>query len=758
LKRETILILALLCLAFGLRVWGLAEHNIWWDEGLSVWAARLPVSDILHWTAHDVHPPLHFLLLRGWWLLVGPGEFVLRFPSVLAGALGVCFVYKLGKALGGSRAGLLAALFLALSRFAIAWSQEMRMYIEAATLAIIALWAAVRAWQGGGGRFWIAYVAAVTGGLWTLYLSVSVPIIANLALVLVWLRRGRPRRLLIRWAMAQLAVALLFAPWLLYALPRMPTWSTAEPFSPAFFAHLYATMLAVGLPLNLEAYTPLTLAALGTLAAGLVALWRSRRTSSQMGGLAMLIMGLALPALVVYIVSLPIHFYYAPRLAPRYLLPLSCCFYTLLGWGLAVLARKKWRAAALGAAVVITVALSGLASFYPGRARRDDYVSLAATLRAHRHPGDGMVLHTDKDWPIFAAHYAENYLGVPNGASIDAATAERILAPLWERKNGLWLALTPDALRNDPHGNVMAWLEDRAVDFEHWRFGENDLYFYARTPERAATLHDLTPDFEIRGVQSTNLLGAEVPLPRYRASDTVHLFLYWDSPPEQVVDVWLRDAAGNVRAKIEDTAAPPAASNGPTRQQVDLPLTADLASGAYRIMIQAADGPEIEMGDFALVQRGPATSVQSEDIAHPLDLQLGEHIRLLGYDLQPMVLEPGGTVKLTLYWQTSEPVAARYKVFTHLLGATYNADTGNFLWGQQDSEPNGGQSPTSMWVPGELVADHHSIPVAADAPPGQYHVEVGLYGLVDGARLPLLVDGEAVDDRVILRKVEVRDE
>lgn len=57
-------LVATLLLAFALRVWGLDDRNIWWDEGLATWAARLPVAAILNWTAHDVHPPLYFLLQR----------------------------------------------------------------------------------------------------------------------------------------------------------------------------------------------------------------------------------------------------------------------------------------------------------------------------------------------------------------------------------------------------------------------------------------------------------------------------------------------------------------------------------------------------------------------------------------------------------------------------------------------------------------------------------------------------------------------
>lgn len=785
MKRETIPVLLLLLLAFGLRVWGLADHNIWWDEGVGAWLARLPVRTILHWTAHDVHPPLYYLLLRGWWLLVDDGEFVLRFPSALAGTLGVAVVYGLGQALGGRRAGTLTALLLALSRFAITWSQEIRMYALAATLSTTALWAAVRLWSGGGWQVWVAYVLAAAGSLWSLYLTLSVPLIANLAFPLIlplslskgWLRKGRlyrrstepsvgdlargglRRSMLIRWTTAQLAVVALLIPWASYALPRMHSWSTDQAFSPPFFIHLYGTTLTVGVPVNLKEYTPLTLAAFGVLAVGLATLWRTHRSREQTAGLAMLLLGLVLPALLVYAVSIPGNPYFARPLVPRYFLPLSTCFYTLLGWGLAALAQRRRWMAGLGIGLAVAVSLSGLASFYPGRARRDDYVSLAAALQAHLHPGDVVILHTDKDWPIFAAHYAGNWHGVHYGAPMDAAAADALLGPLWEEAEGVWLVTTPDAQRADPEQAIRHWLVTRATASVTWGFGENGLSFFARTPGRTESFYDLGADFvppdgpAAKIAPGATLQGAWVPLPRYLTGDTVHLFLYWAQPPQEDITVEITGAS-----RQEVTSGPPMpAQSGLTRQQADLVLTPDLPGGRYRLRVRVGEGEAVEVGQFTLISRHLGTTTSPARITYPLNLRLGESIRLLGYDLPQAVVEPGGVVELTLYWQATEPVTARYKVFTHLLGQTYNAASDNFLWGQQDNEPVEGQVPTTVWTPGVIVTDPYHIPVATDAPPGRYTLEVGLYGLVDGARLPISgPDGKPIGNAVMLAQIEVR--
>jgi hypothetical protein len=146
--------------------------------------------------------------------------------------------------------------------------------------------------------------------------------------------------------------------------------------------------------------------------------------------------------------------------------------------------------------------------------------------------------------------------------------------------------------------------------------------------------------------------------------------------------------------------------------------------------------------------------LRSRAIQHPLCLNLGDQIELLGYDLSAGQVEPGGTVELTLYWHALTELEEDYTVFTHLLGESYNLASGSFVWGQKDNMPLDGTYPTSRWLENEVVVDRYAIAVQPDAPPGLYRIEVGMYLLETGQRLPVFDDrGECMaEDRVLLEE------
>jgi hypothetical protein len=136
---------------------------------------------------------------------------------------------------------------------------------------------------------------------------------------------------------------------------------------------------------------------------------------------------------------------------------------------------------------------------------------------------------------------------------------------------------------------------------------------------------------------------------------------------------------------------------------------------------------------------------QHSQLAH-----LGDEIELLGYDLDAGNAR-GGAVQVTLYWRALRPVDADYTVFVHALDATGE------IVGQRDEKPVGGGYPTSIWPMDTVIADPHSVPLAADLPPGTYRLAVGLYDLATLQRLSATdASGQVVPDgRLVLEPFRV---
>ncbi|MCC6606727.1 MAG: glycosyltransferase family 39 protein [Anaerolineae bacterium] len=753
------LLVGLMLLGFGLRVVALGDKSVWWDEGLAAWAARQSLAAIASWTAHDVHPPLYFWLLHFWRLLSGESEFGLRLLSAIFGLLTIPATYLLGKRINGRFTGLLAALFITISRFDIGWAQEMRMYALAALLGAWALWAAVGVWQVGRRRDWLLYILFMVLGLYNLYLAVMVLVTANLVwLFFVWPRAADRWRNFWQWSLAQTAVLLLYAPWLFYALSRIPTWSQANPVEPWSFLKIYWTVLTVGIPLDVDQYATLTVPVLLVflLGVGLIG-WRARKRPLEQQKLALLLLGLLLPALVVYLVSLPkASFFYSPPLAPRYLIIFLAAFAVLLGWGIDGLSNGRFDIAQrrrsrplgfLAAGLAVYAALFGLNSYHNNRVLFDDFPSLTATIAAYRQPDDAVVLYNDTDWPIFAYHYADFWHGIPGAWQMTPQQAHDFLDPIWQQHEGLWLVRTQYAAIGDPEQHVVNWLTERAAGELSYPYGDKQLLFFARTPDRAAKMETLI-ETEAPFVLDTavpHLTGYDLQTHDFHSGETMHLFLYWaGGSTAEPVDIGVRPASGGVPFLLATVAAPTSAE--PVRQQVDLLVSADLTSGPYQFYAETAEGTAV-FGHLTIRQK-EANFLTPADVTiqNRVDASFEQGIRLLGYDLGETTFSPGEAIPLTLYWQGAGQIGQRFKVFTHVLGEVYNINSNNFLWGQQDNEPENGRRPTTTWRTDEIIRDAYAIPLDPLAPPGVYQIEIGLYDPITGVRL-LLDDGS--DHRIL---------
>lgn len=121
---------------------------------------------------------------------------------------------------------------------------------------------------------------------------------------------------------------------------------------------------------------------------------------------------------------------------------------------------------------------------------------------------------------------------------------------------------------------------------------------------------------------------------------------------------------------------------------------------------------------------------------------------------EPIVARPGQPIQIFLHWRALAPSETSAVVFLHLL------DAGNGVWAAQDYTPLGGAFPTMLWFPkwieGQTALDPYTLTVPLDAPPGDYYIEVGLYGLRTIQRWPAFDrDGNLAGDRFVLGGVRV---
>jgi len=127
--------------------------------------------------------------------------------------------------------------------------------------------------------------------------------------------------------------------------------------------------------------------------------------------------------------------------------------------------------------------------------------------------------------------------------------------------------------------------------------------------------------------------------------------------------------------------------------------------------------------------------------ANPIDVNFGDEIHLVGYEIWPRALAAGGTATLTLTWNLPAPPAVDPYIFAQVVDAQWN------VWGSND----GGHP---EWREG-IVTDTRRITLIPETPAGSYPVNVGLVS--EGKRLRIVGDdGSLLGDFVSLGPIGVR--
>jgi uncharacterized membrane protein len=798
-------IAAILLLAFALRIYRLGYQSIWYDEGVSIHLARKSLAALTAHTAGDIHPPLYYYLLHFWIKAAGSSEFAVAFFSLTFGLLLVPLVYRIGQHLYNPMVGSLAALLVAISPYNLWYSQEMRMYTLGALLGLVSLYSLLQLLvrvgcriQGTGCRvYWVGYILSAALGLYTLYYFAFLLVFLNLFILGWWLWAWRQKvkaSVLWHWVLAQLAVFLLYLPWLPIALhqgtdPPVPPWRAFTPFWQVVVESWSA--LALGQSVEPRFVWPvlLTIAiiyGLGVVYAGTG--FKVQDTPLRLARACILWGYTSVPVLTIYLASL-----WTPLFHVRYVFTYSPAFYILLAAGLAWL-RERWRPGlwlVLGL-VVVAWAYSTYNFHFDPRYAADDHRAAVEYIADRWRPSDAILINAGYVYPTFLYYYNEpivwlgrlvDYEGRADGwvgpvvlqtGSIGGAanlgwgdpqsdfypTTEdemaQALEQVFARHPRLWVLRAYDTV-NDPDGFIRSWLDEHGLKFDELLVrGESGIrvqgYLTHREPSYVPPSLELPLSVSLGG--QVTLLGYEKESASVVAGEPFDLTVYWQ--PEEQLDVdyhlfyGLFDGQGRLWAQGDETPIGPLyrssrwAVGEVVRQPIRLAVPVGIPPGEYALqagMYNPRTSQWLEIENQSLAVQGVRMGLGSVQVRKPsswLEMPAMQHrVRVKFSDR--MELLGYNLPVLTAVPGGAIPLdlfwRSRGDSLEDYIVFTQLMDREGRVLAAQESAPVDGGYPTTLWARGEIVRDQRELVTTANVPGGEYHLVVGLYHAASGERL-----------------------
>lgn len=415
----------LLLLGLALRLAGLGNDALWYDEVFTSRLASLDLLSLAGATRGDVHPPLWYLIE---WLavrLIGNEPTGLRLPAALFGTWSIYEMYRLVKLVIGEHHARSAAIAVTILPAAINYSQEARQYALFALLVIANLRAVL---ENKWGRAWM--LAALLAYLH----NVALLYVGCIAFLLYLRNPYQAWRLVWRAGVA-------YAPWALSLASQLQT--VGEKFWPipptpgALVTALIYNTLYIRYPG--ETVIPIVSAGIAISGAAAVILRKQWRILSPIVAMS------AIPPLLIFAISN----LWRSILVDRIMLPSGIMLAALWGIAAATLTTRSRLIALAAAAPALITALVG---YYTWRNPHDlNWRPAIEAITDHDRPCD-VIYHVD------AGSYMLMDNTVPGRNIMTPIETDLSLGLTDETKDAMGIVRQPfDAL---PGRYCRAWLVD----------------------------------------------------------------------------------------------------------------------------------------------------------------------------------------------------------------------------------------------------------------------------------------------------------
>ena len=472
-RRRRWFLLLLILVAYGLRVSGLDRQSLWRDEVDAIYFAlrELPATLSMFLQAAQ-NGPLYFLGLRPWFYLMGTTEFVLRYPSVVAGTLSVPLLWVVARQLLPGRTGspaaaaFLGALFMAVNPYQVWYGQEGKMYATITALALLATWLWWRGVSRGGWRPWAGYWVTVSAAM---YIHLLMVLIIPLHCLWFWLAWPVSRKQALGYGLALAGLTLPYLPmaWWHWEMLTAPGQVTG-------FAFVPLPQMLEGLALFQmrgfwTALSPLWLApVLFLFGAGLllgvteIGAVRPTPDLSREPVLApwrrfsLIVSWLLAPTCAIFVLSLR-----QPIFTERYLIWLSPAAFLIIALGTLVLGRssERWGPLVTGLALVYLLGLWGTLNWQQKITTiKYDLRTAVHYVHSRRQPEDLLILQIPhQEWSY---RYYSSDMGVAPFAGSDERLGRWAGGPYtnFGQPDEQAQAAVDDALRSATAGVTDVWV------------------------------------------------------------------------------------------------------------------------------------------------------------------------------------------------------------------------------------------------------------------------------------------------------------
>ena len=733
MKRSTGIILALLLLAFALRVWNLSAPSIWWDEAFT-WqtTSHGPANFWQMLLTGDRNPPLYFVGVALWGSVAGWSEFSLRFVSVVWSMVGLAFLFNLAKRLYNAPAGLWALALAALAPALVIYAQEARMYAAFFALTVATLYFAWRVLEIGhlnsetqNRKLIVACLLCETGLLLTHYFAIPLVITLNLFAVIGLLKRRARWSTYAKWIGGQALAALPIVIWTLIVFTTPGSLIKAQEVPPDIFAFIgqVLTLWLSGVRDLQGNWIALPWLALLILSLAVIGAWFANRRSTLW---VVTFVGVSLAA--AYLMTLVLTSFH-----PRYVLPYSVPVFVLLGGACSHLVdarmvakkrsrRRRWLIGVATASLLLVAWVAGAHAASAPSVVKDDARGMAAYLKQNATADDVILIE--------AGDYTLNYYDHgPAQTKMITATTEPEALPQLEAAIGsaprVWLAQWKVSTQ-DPRGYWPFLLEQSGALRDWTSHRGYELYRY----DMPSLVHE--PD--LTTAADTGMVTEWSGLDGQGTEGALALALTWQTPVKFFdrarVSVRFIDSRGNTLSARDAELLD---AHGRTTDLWDeivpvtnyyvLPIPPGTPPGVYTITAQLYNARDVLANEIVgvvdlsrrLDTSDPYRTLAGYDWQVPANPPITAGLMLDAYAVSPQSPWRPLPIDVTLRWRKTgemSDAAPRLRLA--------QADR---VWREIGSDVLERDYPIEQWVEGETVIDRLRI----DYPPlrGPIELQIG---------------------------------